>query len=151
MHDCIGPRCLDGVTHRLRVGDVDGLRAILRAGSRPADRNRLIVVRGEVLAEVAADEAACARDQHPHPYLPFPRDRRRRSASTIISTSSLKRTFGSHPSFCFALLASPISSSTSAGRTSVLSTWTCFFQSRSARANAISHSSCTVCVSWVAM
>src|SRR5882724_9201980 len=128
MHDCIGPRCLDGVTHRLRVGDVDGLGTILRAGGRPPDRNWLIVVRGEVLAKVPADEPARARDEHPHAYLPFARDKRRRSASTIISISSLKRTFGSHPSFCLALVASPIRSSTSAGRTSVLSTWTYFFQ-----------------------
>src|SRR3954454_15704599 len=38
------------------------------------------------------------------------------SASTISPTSSLKRTFGSHPSFSLALVASPSSTSTSEGR-----------------------------------
>lgn len=38
------------------------------------------------------------------------------SASTMICTSSLKRTFGSQPSFSFALAGLPMRRSTSAGR-----------------------------------
>src|ERR1035441_11719 len=70
--------------------------------------------------ERTADHAVMTCDKELHGFGSFAicasRFARSRSASTMIFTSSLKRTFGLQPSCLAALAGSPMSRSTSAGR-----------------------------------
>ena len=106
----------------------------------PRDEGSRTALTDERVHHERAQEAGASRD---HDALAVPEARhdrherakarqRARSASTIICTSSGKRTLGDQPSFCRALVASPSSRSTSAGRFSVGSTTTYSCQSSSA-------------------
>src|SRR5690242_2508697 len=91
---------------RLHVREVDAM--VLRGVVRAATRDYLAAVATQRVDEVTPDEAAGAGYERSH---------RLMSDSTIIATSSSKLTSGSQPSSRLALLASPMSRSTSAGRT----------------------------------
>src|SRR5436309_10233409 len=157
MHDRI-VRQIEAPPHRFIIRDFERQPTHLRAlvGSQPVLPLRLGRTDGAVDLpaiieqppdQPASHEAVGAGDENLHgspapPALP----RRSRSASTIICTNCSKLTFGVQPSSLRARLASARSTSTSASRTNLGSTFAYCCPSSPACANAAAQRSRTVCI-----
>src|ERR1700729_2700101 len=121
MKDHRWAKRFEGGLHRVHVAEVEREIPFVRV-VRAAAGQDVRTLAAQLVDEISADESSRAGHERPHAIFPCAyererEDRRSRSASTIVATSSSKLTVGVHPSIFLALPASPIKTSTSAGRT----------------------------------
>jgi hypothetical protein len=100
-------------------GEVGGPRRTANSEQQPSGARQ--PAKGCPQGEVGGPRQTANREQrtankNPYPNIRASRFANSRSASTMIFTNSLKVTFGTQPSCFFAFAGSPMSSSTSAGR-----------------------------------